>query len=407
MTTHQRADSAKELRRIAIDVSVLRHGATSGTAVYVYNLTRTLLQLPNPREVILYFGARSSAAATELLDELREVGGRVVKGSAPWRWSPDGGWWLPVQPDLREVLNEVDVFHVGEFFLPPPGVCPYVATVYDVTTELFPQLHIRWNRWLHRRRLRWITRYANRIIAISESTRQDLLRMAPQAAQRSVCIHLAHGSSAIPRFDDADTVARVLARYGLTDRRYVFSVGTLEPRKNHRRLIEAFEALPESLHDVELAFAGGRGWKDAAVREALSGSSASNRINVLGFVPAGDLQALYAGATVFAFPSLYEGFGLPILEAMATGTPVLTSNVSSMPEVAGDAAILVDPTSPESIRSGLERLLTDAELRAQLSARGRARASQFSWRRTAEQTLEVYRKAIEEHRTRVRQQERA
>jgi alpha-1,3-rhamnosyl/mannosyltransferase len=171
-------------------------------------------------------------------------------------------------------------------------------------------------------------------------------------------------------------------------------VGTLEPRKNHARMIRAFEGLPERFSDLRLVLAGGWGWRCRPIREAIQASPARARIRVLGTVPDADLMALYQLARVFAFPSLYEGFGIPLLEAMAAGTPILTSNVASMPEVAGDAALCVDPRSVDALRSGLERLLEDEPLRARLTQAGQRRERDFDWTRTAQQTLETYRCAI-------------
>ena len=145
---------------------------------------------------------------------------------------------------------------------------------------------------------------------------------------------------------------------------------------------------------------GGRGWKTAEIDAALATSPERERIHCLGLVPAPDLQALYAGAILFAYPSLYEGFGLPLLEAMAAGTPIMTSQVSSLPEVAGDAAVLVDATSVDAIRGALDQLLLNARLRAQLAERGRRREARFTWRRTAELTLASYQRAISERESR-------
>src|SRR5690606_7214544 len=170
--------------------------------------------------------------------------------------------------------------------------------------------------------------------------------------------------------------------------------GTLEPRKNHVRTIRAFETLADRFPDLRLVLAGGWGWKSGPIRQAIESARVRDRIHVLGAVPAGDLAALYAGARVFAFPSLYEGFGIPLLEAMAASVPTLTSNVSSMPEVAGDAALLVDPTSVEAIAAGLERLHVDEVLRRRLIQLGREREREFTWTRAAQETLATYRRAL-------------
>jgi len=202
----------------------------------------------------------------------------------------------------------------------------------------------------------------------------------PSLESRSVAIPLGVSE----RFSGA-VAGDAAARLGVTGE-YVLAVGTREPRKNLGRLIRAFAELPTELRErFSLAVAGPPGWDDS---EAHALASADARVVMLGFVDDADLPSLYAGASVFAFPSLAEGFGLPVLEAMAAGTPVLTSDCSSLPEVAGDAALLVDPAAAGSIGAGLARLLGEPGLRSDLAARGRDRAAAFTWERTARATLD-------------------
>jgi glycosyltransferase involved in cell wall biosynthesis len=186
----------------------------------------------------------------------------------------------------------------------------------------------------------------------------------------------------------------VLARHGLATSPYILALGTIEPRKNHLRLVQAFEQLVAGRRvgdDVVLVIAGKRGWGYTSVMEAIERSPARDRIRVLGYVSDDDLPALLTGAVVVAYVSLYEGFGLPVLEAMTCGAPVLTSNVSSMPEVAGDAAVLVDPRDVPEISRGLTVLINeDEEGRAQHRTAGFARASLFSWERAAREMQTVY-----------------
>ena len=370
-----------------MDVSAVRHGLTNGVAVYTANLARALLRLSTP-ELVAWYCARRTAAAEAVLEELASLGARVARCPAPWRWSPDGAWWLPWAPPFAAVLDGVDVFHIGEFQLPRsgPAAPPFVATVHDLTTLTHPAHHTLLNRVVHRRRLRWIRRHAARVIAVSDSTGRDLGTRAGIGAGRVTVVHEARGH-ALPTPDDPDAVLR---RYDV-GRPYVLAVGTLEPRKNHVRLVHAFEGLDR--HAPELVLVGARGWRSRHIAKAIEASPARERIRVLGPVPAADLAALYARATVFAYPSLYEGFGLPVLEAMAAGVPVLTSDRSSLPEVAGDAAVLVDPGSIESIRAGLARLLAEPGLRERLGAAGAARERTFTWERTARETLEAYHEA--------------
>lgn len=379
--------------RVGFDLSVIRHGLVNGSAVYAYRLARALLELPNAPDLIFYFGARASEKAESLLADLYGQGAPVVRGPAPWRWSPDAGWWLPIHPPIREMLRSVDVFHAGDLLLPPPTATPCVATVYDVTTVLFPEQHLRWNRWLHARRLRWIRRHAARVLTCSANTRADLERTCRISADRIDVIYGAQGHDTTPQPVTPDAAARIRARFALQQRPYVLSVGTLEPRKNHERLIRAFEGLSHDSADLQLVLVGGWGWRAEGIRKAVAQSLVRDRIHVVGQVSTEEMSVLYAGATALAFPSMYEGFGFPVLEAMSAGVAVLTSNVSSLPEVAGDAAILVDPYSVDAIRNGLRRLICDPPLRTRLAASGIRRSQEFTWRRTAELALECYRRA--------------
>ncbi len=381
--------------RLVLDASVLRHGLTGGVAQYTVQLARALLALEDAPALTLWFAARSSPGAAAALAALEALGARTLRAPAPWAWSPDGAWWLPVPPPTAGLLSGADVFHAGEFQLPRalPAAC--VATIHDLTTLTEPEAHTALNRAVHGRRLRWIERRADRVIAVSDATRGEILRRTRIPVQRIDRIYEARGSGDVP---DPTTVAGVLRRHGLTDGRYILAVGTREPRKNHGRLLAAFEALPARFADIQLALAGPPGWRADALERALVRSPARDRVRVLGFVPADELPALYAGAVACAYPSLREGFGLPLLEAFAAGTPVLTSEASALPEIAGDAALLVDPLSVDAIRAGLERLLGDEALRASLAERGRRREREFSWRRTAEETLACYERAAGERR---------
>jgi alpha-1,3-rhamnosyl/mannosyltransferase len=225
-------------------------------------------------------------------------------------------------------------------------------------------------------------RRAASLLPVSEWTRQDLVRLFPRAAGKERVIL----EAAAPPAHVADG-AEAAARLGL-ERPFVLSVGTLEPRKNLGRLVEAWSRLPDALRrEHTLALVGARGWE---LDEVLAPVRASgDDIRMTGFVSDEDLAALYAGCAVFAYPSLYEGFGLPVLEAMQQGAPVLCSSSSSLPEVGGDAVVYVDPRDAGSIATVLERLLRDPGERARLAAAGPVRAAQFSWDETARLTYEA------------------
>ena len=233
---------------------------------------------------------------------------------------------------------------------------------------------------------------ADRIITPSHHTREDVLKLLPVEPERVVVVP--EGVDLIFKPQPEAEVAERLAPLGLRAGEYLLFLGTIEPRKNLGRLLEAVEAAGATVGLLVLA--GGQGWNNAAIRSAIARLTRAGRVRALGYVP-DDLRApLLAGARDFVYPSLYEGFGLPPLEAMACGTPVLTSNVSALPEVMGDAALSVDPTDVSALTAALTRIWGDEALRADLRARGLARASQFSWDRTARLTLDVYHAVLDE-----------
>jgi glycosyltransferase involved in cell wall biosynthesis len=228
-------------------------------------------------------------------------------------------------------------------------------------------------------------RRAARLVCNSRSTETDLIRFFPRAAGKTAVVPFA----ADARFHAPPAgaeLAAVAGRYGVEPGGYVLASGTLEPRKNLVRLVRAHARLPEELRrEHPLLIVGPRGWEE---EELLRVAAGAQGVTLAGFVPDADLAGLYAGCSAFCYPSLYEGFGLPVLEAMAAGAPVVTSQVSSLPEVGGDAAIYVHPEDEDSIRAALDELLRAPEKRAELSERGRARAAEYSWERTARRVLE-------------------
>jgi glycosyltransferase involved in cell wall biosynthesis len=236
--------------------------------------------------------------------------------------------------------------------------------------------------------MQWSAGNADRLIAISESTRQDVIRLLSVASSKIVSTQLAASSNycLLPPFE----VESVVKRYNLIQGKYIYFVGALEPRKNIPLLIEAYAKLGKQFSDVPLIIAGKKGWMYHEIFKRVAALNLQDRVRFLGYVPEQDLIALYNGARVFVYPSYYEGFGFPVLEAMQCGTPVITTNVSSMPEVAGDAALLVPPNDVEALSIALQRVLTDDVLAKNLSQRGLARAVNFSWQRCAKETLQVY-----------------
>ncbi len=350
--------------KIAIDVSQMCYEGT-GVARYVYGLTKALLLAGSKHEFLLYAGVFRRRAYFKAL-------ARTLPWSqASWRL-------LPLPPKVASLtlnlfpirvewlLGKVDVVHTSDW-VEPSSKSPSVTTIHDLVFKQYPETVDPLILRAQTRRLAKIVADDSMIIADSKSTKNDLMKIYNLNEARIKVIY--PGIDSIYKPQSKKEIDRVKNTYNLPDQ-YIFSLGTQEPRKNLPRLVEAVRGL-----DLPLVIAGRHGWGD--------------HTQTLGFVPDADLPALYSGAAVFAYPSLYEGFGFPVLEAMACGTPVVTSNLSSLPEVAGDAGVLIDPTDVDSIRSGIKLAIKN---RDSLIKKGLKQAKNFTWEKTAKQVLEVYEK---------------
>jgi len=282
-----------------------------------------------------------------------------------------------------------DVLFVPAHVLPIVHPRCSVVTVHDLGYRCYPAAHRSLDRLYLDLSTRYHVRVAAHILADSQATRDDLIREYGADPARITVVYPGVDET-LRRVDDPAAIAAVCAKYGISGE-YVLYVGTLHPRKNLVRLIEAFSALKYKA--LKLVIAGQKGWLYDRIFARVRELGVEPRVLFPGYVADADLPALLSGARVFAFPSLYEGFGFPVLEAMACGVPVVCSNVSSLPEVAGDAALLVDPLDTGAWTTALERALTDEELRAELTTRGYAQVRRFSWQRAAEETLKVLEEA--------------
>jgi glycosyltransferase involved in cell wall biosynthesis len=287
-------------------------------------------------------------------------------------------------PALDWATRGADIFHATNLVRHPPRRPRLTSTIHDMTSWMMPELHSAATKRADRASAELLRR-AHRLIAVSESTKNDAIRVLGIPAERITVIH-----SGVPgKFFDvpAAAIADVRLRYRL-QRPFVLALGAIEPRKNIPTLIDAFESLPGSLRaEFDLALAGPMGWADDATRARV------RSVHYLGYIPECDLAPLTAAAAVFAYPSLYEGFGFPLAQAMAAGVPAVTSNISSLPEIAGGAALLVDPRSVSELRGAIEKLLLSSALRAELAAKGRARALTFTWKTAAAASLRFFEEA--------------
>ena len=286
--------------------------------------------------------------------------------------------------------DRLSILHMT-YIAPPVSPCPVVLSVHDVSYRIYPQFFSPRVRLLLGVMVGPSMRRAARVITISERTKRDIVRFYRVSPRRIVVTPLAAGARYMPQ--PIEEVERVRRDYGL-GQQYVLVVGNVQPRKNLPRLVEAFGSVVGEVGGVELVIAGRSAWRGSEVEAAVERAGIGEKVRFVGYVPDADLPALYAGAAVFCYPSLYEGFGLPPLEAMQCGTPTVTSNAASLPEVVGDAALTVDPHSVRDIAAALRKLLVDEDSRRDYREKGLERARMFSWERTARLTREVYDKAL-------------
>lgn len=368
--------------RIGIDARNLVPSLT-GIGRYVLEMARALGAAGH--ELCLYLPEPAAAPLAGI------VNARVRVGA--WRGATMRMLWAQTALPAAARADAVDVFWGPAHRLPAalPGTIARVVTIHDLVW-VHAAATMRRQTWLGERFLVGpALRRADRIVTDSNATTTDLQRRFPDIAAPVSTIYPGVTPLAAARANAAPRPAG--------GRHYILFVGTLEPRKNLARLIAAFAALPEPLRaDHALVIAGGTGWRADDLERLAGAHGLADSVKTLGYVSDADLAALYAGATCLAMPSLYEGFGLPILEAHRFGVPVLTSRVSSMPEVAGKAAVLVDPFSVPSIAEGLRTLIGDPARRAALAQHARANAARFDWDRSASQLAGVFEAAIAQRR---------
>ena len=302
--------------------------------------------------------------------------------------------WEQALLPLSVRRRSLDLLHGAVNVTPLFGLCPTVVTIHDLSFMRYPQAFPAMQRTYLRSQVRRSARRARHVIAVSRATRDDIVALFGVPPQRIAVVY--NGVDDVFKPAEPDLVEAFRRERELPPR-FVLHLGTLEPRKNLVRLVQAFaqarQRLPGS-DDLKLVLAGGKGWDYDDIFAAVERERLQEQVIFPGYIADADLPWLYRAATVFAYPSLLEGFGLPVLEAMACGTPVITSSVSSLPEVAGDAALLIDPASVDALAGTLVRVLSDAALASEMRAKGLLQAGRFSWQRTASQTADVYRAAL-------------
>jgi glycosyltransferase involved in cell wall biosynthesis len=369
--------------RIAIDAHSVGTGL-GGNESYATNLIEALAEVDPVNHYTLYVTRRE--ALERFSNRWPNFSVRATLPHTPLIRIP-----LTLSAELRRY--PVDVLHV-QFTAPPFSPCPVVVSIHDLSFEHLPQTF----KWRSRKQLRITVRRSARaaaqVIALSEFTRSDIIASYHVRPENISVIPLAAPAHFRP-VHDKEELQRVRQTYGI-EGDYILSVGAIQPRKNLSRLVEAYSRLRRARPEVklpQLVLVGKCAWLYTETLRTIKELEVSGSVILTGYAPEADLPALYSGALCFVYPSYFEGFGLPPLEAMKCGTPVIVGDKTSLPEVVGDAGVLVDPFDVDSMAAAIQRVISDSNLRAQLRVKGLERANLFDWQETARQTLSVYKRA--------------
>jgi glycosyltransferase involved in cell wall biosynthesis len=371
--------------KVGIDIRPLRD-VTTGVGRYVLKMLEALARRDEQNSYVLFYNGLGGAVPNGLPinDNFR-----VTR----FRWPRKlltATWAYTEFPDLERFVGDVDVFHCPGFQVPPSRRSATVFTIHDLIALSHPELSIPSSVRHFRPRVKHYARRADMIAAVSKATAAVAMEHLDLPEDKVAVVY--PGATHFRRADP-DDVSGMKNRFGIKGD-FILFVSRLDPRKNLARLFRAFE-MSSLAADFEFLFVGPKGWRMEEMIKTWRSVKCSERIRWLDYVTDDDLGRLYSGAAFLAYPSIVEGFGLPILEAMSVGCPVLTSNVSSMPEVAGDAAFYVDPFDVDSIAQGLVQLASDSDLRDKLAGAGYERVKSFTWDKMAENILAVYERASE------------
>ncbi len=373
---------------IYLDVSPAINGK-AGLGRYAASLASALAPRMGERLGLFYNQAGSPASEADwAVRGLPPPAGpvRTVRaGYKPWRMAV----WLGqlAHAGFDRLLPGAELYHATEHLLLPLRHIPTVLTVHDLIYRHLPQHHKKLNYWFLNAAMPLFCQRASALITVSEASRQDLLRTY---AVDPAKVHVIHEAAA-PQFtpQPAARIAEVRARYGLPEE-FLLTVGTIEPRKNLERLLDALLILRRTGHDAHLVIVGSRGWLTEGFERKLAAFPAREAVHLPGYVADADLPAVYSAARITVLASVYEGFGLPVLEGMACGSPVVCSGTSSLPEVGGEAARYFDPYEVDDMVASLATVWHDETLRREMRTQSLTQAAQFAWSRTAAQTLAVY-----------------
>lgn len=374
---------------VCLDISptVQKH---AGLGRYAGEVARGLAQHSNRAHLSLFFNGPRPAQPPDYLRDIPFK--KISMGNKPWRMAVLLSQLF--RRPMDTVFGATQVFHATNHLLAHFQRARTVFTLHDLIFLHLPEYHLPYNRWYLRLAMPRFLRAADVIVTPSECSRQDAIRAYGLPASKIKVIYEAPAPTFQPVAEQA-SLDRVRQKYSLPER-FILNVGTIEPRKNLSRLLEAWQPLLAEWPGLKLVLIGKKGWLYDDFFQRLRASGLEDEVIFPGYVEENELPSFYHLAQFFVFPSLYEGFGLPPLEAMACGTPVISSNSSSLPEVIGDAGLLVNPTDTAGLHAAMRRLLEEPELRADLSRRSLAQAQKFSWQKAVDELVAVYQALLEQ-----------
>lgn len=359
-----------------------------GIGRYVRELVNALLEEPKSADYRFFVAGKTPS---------KKLPSKINTETPNWRTTAITPLWLArlwhrahIPFPVEAFIGRVDLYHATDFVLPPTlPQTRTLLTVHDLSFVRVPEAAAPNLKAYLDRVVPMSAKRANHILADSQATKDDLIGLYGIGGDK-VTVLLSGVGKQFKRVDDGVVLLTTRKKYTIENMRYIFTVGTVQPRKNYGRLIEALAALRKTGHDLHVVIAGGKGWLEDSIYETMNRLEMNDYVHFIGFADEADLPALYTMADCLAFPSLYEGFGLPILEAMACGTPVVTSNLSSLPEVAGDAAITINPYDVGALTDALIKITQDQTLRDALIQKGYSRVQQFTWEASAKHLVSVY-----------------
>jgi glycosyltransferase involved in cell wall biosynthesis len=389
--------------KIGIDIStILNHGTDIGSGRYIFNLIKNLLEIDH-EDTFIFTGRYTTDENLSIIQELKtnKLEFKLFKTS-----QKKLDLWNRLRFPPIELLGfKADLLHCPDFLIPPTLNKNIVLTIHDLAFIRYPEFNFEWFIKKYTKEVARNAKNAKMILADSQSTKNDIIQFLKINPEKIKVVYLA-ADSIFKKLADSEKDKNLLKKYGV-DKKYILSVGTIEPRKNYITLIKAFDILKskmlksnnsntynseEQSAGLKLVIVGRTGWKSEPTYNELNNSPYKNDILFLGHIPDIDLVQIYNQAELFVYPSIFEGFGLPVVEAMKCGLPILASNSSSIVEIAPDKNFLVDPDNTEEFAEKIERILKDDKLKKELSEKSQKQSEKFNWIDTAKKVLEIYKK---------------